>query len=227
MKHSPTTRPRPAPAKRRRPNSPARSLDAKLDEHVAFLCSFLRGPASVGAVAPSSPALALAMLTGCDLAHADTVVELGPGTGAFTGPICDEIGSRTTFIALELDAHHVKRLQRQFPRAAVYHDNAALLPHYLARHEKQKADYIISGLPWASIPSRERERIMTAILASLAPGGVFITFGYFHARLLPGARRFIAQLRQDFLRVERSKLVWRNIPPAYVYRCTLAGPSRS
>ena len=221
MKNPASTRQRASHDSRRSSPPRTRPLDARLDEHVAFIGSFLRGPASVGALTPSSPALAKAMIAGCDLGQAETVVELGPGTGAFTGLILKEIGRRTTFIALELDEHHVKRLHREFPRAAVYRDTAANLPKYLRRHGKRHADYIISGLPWASIPHAQREEIMAAILESLAPGGVFTTFGYLLTRLFPSTRKFCRQLRKDFAVVERSKLVWRNIPPAYVYRCTL------
>lgn len=160
------------------------------------------------------------MVVGCHLDKADTVVELGPGTGAFTDRILQDMGTRTTFIGIELDEHHVKRLQVRFPDAAFYHDSAAHLPKYLAKHGKKQADVIISGLPWASIPTRNRELIMAAVLESLPPGGIFTTFGYFHTRLLPSAQRFAALLHQEFAKVERSKLVWRNFPPAFVYRCT-------
>lgn len=221
MKPSASDRRRESTARRPRSSAKARTLDARVDEHLAFFESFLRGPASVGAIAPSSPALARAMIVGCNLSTANTVVELGPGTGSFTEQILQGIGRRTKFIAIELDEQHVHRLRRRFPDTDFYHDSAAQLPKYLAKHAKQKADVIVSGLPWASIPASDREQIMRAVVESLAPGGVFTTFGYFHTRLLPSAKRFAALLRREFAKVERSKLVWRNFPPAYVYRCTM------
>lgn len=227
MKRRGPSQPSSGDGKRKGTQANSRTLDARVDDHVAFFESFLREPASVGAVVPSSPALAKAMIAGFDLENADTVVELGPGTGAFTAPILQGIGRRTTFIALELDEHHVSRLKKKFPDAAIYNDSAANLHGYLSRHGKRRADYIVSGLPWASIPLKEQGRIMDAILASLAPGGMFTTFGYFHTRLLPSSKRFCRRLEQEFALVERSKLVWRNIPPAYVYRCTLSKEPRS
>ena len=52
-----------------------------------FLRQFVQSPRTVGAVLPSSPALARAMLAPIDFASARTIVEFGPGTGAFTREI--------------------------------------------------------------------------------------------------------------------------------------------
>src|ERR1041385_3438460 len=67
-------------------------LDPAMAERFRFLGSFLREPARVGSFVPSSPALAQAMLRGCDLRNARTVVEFGAGTGAFTRLILAHAG---------------------------------------------------------------------------------------------------------------------------------------
>jgi phospholipid N-methyltransferase len=102
----------------------------------------------------------------------------------------------------------------------VYNDSAERMIDYLARHGKQRADYIISGLPWASLPSEIQARIMEAILTALSPNGMFTTFAYFHACRMPKARRFRSNLHRHFARVEMSPIVWWNFPPAFVYRCS-------
>ena len=61
-----------------------RTLELDIIEHFEFFQAFMREPASVGALSPSSRALAMAMIQGCALKSADAIVELGPGTGAFT-----------------------------------------------------------------------------------------------------------------------------------------------
>jgi phosphatidylethanolamine/phosphatidyl-N-methylethanolamine N-methyltransferase len=197
-----------------------RALELDIVEHLQFFQAFMREPASVGALSPSSRALALAMIEGFDLRHADTIVELGAGTGAFTGPILERIGKHTTFLAMELDPIHARSLRRRFPGLAVYNDSAERVLEYLALHQKDTADYIISGLPWANIPHDTQDQIMDEILTSLASDGVFTTFAYVHARWLPKARQFRRVLRQRFGRVETSTVIWRNVPPAFVYRCT-------
>lgn len=191
-----------------------------LTEHIAFLQSFIREPASVGALSPSSKALAREMIGGFGLRNADTVVELGPGTGAFTHLIRQSIGDRTTLLALELDPVHVRTLQQRFAGLTVYNESAERLVECLAWSGKSEAEYIVSGLPWANVPTETQRRILDAILASLAPGGVFSTFAYCHAHWMPKARQFQQGLRERFENVETSRVVWRNLPPAVVYKCS-------
>jgi phosphatidylethanolamine/phosphatidyl-N-methylethanolamine N-methyltransferase len=197
-----------------------RDLELDIAEHVEFFQAFIREPASMGALSPSSRSLAKAMIQGFTLAAADTVIEMGPGTGAFTGLIRNKIGKRTTFIALELDPLHARSLRRRFPDITVYNDSAERMPDYLALHGKSKANYIVSGIPWANLPPGEQEKILDSVLTCLAPGGVFTTFAYVHARWFPKARGFRRSLEQHFTRVETSPVVWGNLPPAFVYRCS-------
>jgi phospholipid N-methyltransferase len=175
----------------------------------------------MGSVAPSSPALAQAMLRQCDLKNARAIVEFGPGTGAFTRLILERIGKQTTFLALELDGKHVQQLRQCFPGLHVYYDSAEKLQKYLMLHRRRKVDYIISGLPGANMTVKIQERILEAVLDSLAPDGMFTTFAYVHARWLPRARRFRERLENYFGEVRISRIIWRNMPPAFVYRCQL------
>jgi phospholipid N-methyltransferase len=199
-----------------------RALEMDIVEHLEFFQAFIREPASVGALSPSSRALALAMIRDFALKNADTIVELGAGTGAFTGPILDRIGKLTTFVVMELDPMHARSLRRRFPGLTVYNDSAERLIDYLTLRQKQKADYIVSGLPWANIPPDTQDRIMEAVLTCLAEDGVFTTFAYVHARWLPKARQFRRALERRFASVQTSPVIWRNLPPAFVYRCTQA-----
>lgn len=191
-----------------------------LAERLKFLRAFLRSPSAVGALGPSSPSLARAMLRRCALRESSTVVEIGPGTGAFTGLILGRIGKQTTFFALELDPGFARVLGQRFPALTVYNDSAERIGEYLIRHGKASADCIVSGLPWASLPQQVQDRVFHAVLDSLAPGGVFATFGYVHARWFPKAQRFRRRLEESYRRVEVGRVVWGNFPPAFVYHCT-------
>lgn len=197
-------------------------LEDDLRERVEFFRAFMKEPARVGSVSPSSRALARAMIHGMALKSADTVVEIGPGTGAFTGLILKRIGPATTFFALELDANYAESLRRRFPELMVYNDSAERLSEYLRQHGKTAAKYIISGLPWATFDSGLQQRIMSAVLTSLASHGTFTTFAYVHALWMPAARKFRRKLEANFSRIEVSPVVWKNLPPAFVYRCSRA-----
>jgi phosphatidylethanolamine/phosphatidyl-N-methylethanolamine N-methyltransferase len=196
-----------------------RHLKPGLQDRIRFLGAFLRRPACVGALAPSSQALARAMVRCCAPETSQTVVELGPGTGAFTGLILKQIGKNTKFFAVELDPVFARGLRARFPDLTVYNDTAERLDKYLVMNGEKKADLIVSGLPWASLPLTVQQRIFEAVLKSLVPGGVFATFGYVHARWFPNAQRFRRRLEQHFSRVDESPVVWRNFPPAFIYRC--------
>ncbi len=197
-------------------------FDPAVAERVQFFTSFLRRPGRVGAFLPSSRFLAQAMLRGCDLQGAKTVVELGPGTGSFTHLILQRIGKKATFFALELDAENVRGLRRRFPDVHVHNDSAEHIQKYLREHRRKKADYVISGLPWGNMTFKLQERIFNPLVKSLEPGGIFITFAYVHACWFPSARRFRERLEERFADVKTSRIIWRNAPPAFVYRCRMA-----
>ena len=60
-------------------------------------------------------------------------------------------------------------------------------------------------------------------MLGLRPGGRFATFAYVPAAQLPPGRRFRALLESCFARVETTRVVYWNFPPAFVYRCTAQG----
>jgi phospholipid N-methyltransferase len=188
-------------------------------ERLTFLGAFLRRPGRIGAIGPSSAALAEVMLHGCNLKEADTVVELGPGTGAFTAHILKRMGRKTTFLAIELDPTCVSQLCRRFPGLKVHQESAGNLPKLLPLHGKTQVDCVISGLPWANMPLGTQQQVLSAVVNSIRHGGVFQTFAYVHACWFPTARRFRQMLEASFPQVTKSPIVWKNLPPAFVYHC--------
>lgn len=192
----------------------------RLGEWAHFLAQFVRHPIRTGAVAPSSRFLAARMIDDMRLGEARTVVELGPGTGSFTRAIESALGGEALFLAVELNPTLAQSLSRRFSRTVVIHDSAERLVELLAGLDRTHADAILCGLPWASFHPALQERLMAAISASLVPGGRFATFQYIHASWFPTARRFRKLLERHFSDVRTTRVVWRNIPPAFVFRCT-------
>lgn len=205
----------------------ARSADSgdqrPLREHLQFLATFARAPFKTGSVAPSSRWLAERMVQGAGLEGAHTVVELGPGTGAITRSIVRELGSETLFVAVEYDPGFAEALKRRFPRATVVNDTAERLPELLREHGRDRADCILSSLPFAAFPQGLRHRLLDAACRSLGPGGRFVTYAYVPAAWLAPGRQLRGLLASFFARVERTPIVWRNLPPAFVYRCQKEG----
>jgi phospholipid N-methyltransferase len=174
-------------------------------------------PKTIGAVAPSSRKLAEAMAPSAELQSARVVVELGAGTGAITGLIRERLRPDATFITLEMNPSAVDRLHRRFRGLHIICDSAENLRLHLDLLGHRHADCIISSLPWSSMDGDVQGRVLESIAASLRPGGCFSTMAYLHASAYPAARRFRADLRRHFSKITKSKVIWANLPPAFVY----------
>jgi len=184
-----------------------------------FWREFLAAPGTTGAVAPSSAALARRMVEWIDWPRAGTVIECGPGNGAFTGEILSRLRPGAAFLAVELNPRFVQDLRRQFPQTEIAEGSIRDLPTLAARAGLGPADAVLSSLPWAAFPAPLQRECLGAIGASLAPGGQFVTFAYNIGRWTAKGRRFRDLLPHYFAAVEESPTAWLNLPPAFVYRC--------
>ncbi|MEN6492971.1 MAG: methyltransferase domain-containing protein [Thermoguttaceae bacterium] len=184
-----------------------------------FLAEFVRRPGVVGAVAPSSPVLARRMVEWIDWPKVQTVVEYGPGTGAFTGRILAEKPPAATFFALEINPRFVAALADRYPEVNVYQESVGNVQAVCGKEGVAHVDAILCGLPWAAFSDEDQTAYLDAMMAVLRPGGQFVTFAYLQGLLLPAGQRFRRKLRRYFATVEMSRTAWRNFPPAFVYRC--------
>ena len=123
------------------------------------------------------------------------------------------------FFAVELNEELVERLKGENPSLTFVHGSAENLVSILADLGQSSADVIISSLPWACFPDALQDRILDAVFSSLRPGGHFLTYAYLQGILIPCARRFRKKLRERFGKTDFSSVVWRNLPPAFLYRC--------
>ncbi len=184
---------------------------------VQFLKEFIFDPSLTGAVAASSKRLSELITDVAGLSHASVVIEFGPGTGVFTEKILKKIGSDTTFFAIEINKDFVEATKSRCPSVEVYHDCATNAGKYLQEHGHLYCDCIISGLPWASFKEELQDRLLDTISDILKPKGKFLTFAYLQGLLLPSGASFKKKLHDRFRRVSTTRIVWMNIPPAFVY----------
>ncbi|GAA3410671.1 class I SAM-dependent methyltransferase [Streptosporangium vulgare] len=182
----------------------------------SLLREFLRSPLLTATVAPSSRRLAAQMVVPIPERGEPTVVELGPGTGAFTRVIQDRLGGRGHHLAVELNPRLAVLLGRRFPGVEVVHAHAAELPGLMAERGLS-ADVVVSGLPWVAFRPVAGARLLPLVAGSLSRDGVFTQFAYRWTRWAPPAREHLHDLRTTFEEVVLGRTVWRNLPPALVY----------
>ena len=185
-----------------------------------FLKEFITQPFIIGAVAPSSLRLARKMVEGVDFANAKAIVEFGPGTGAFTNQILPRLAPGCRYFAIELNPTMAELWRSRHPGATLHRNSVKNVDRLCKKEGIDEVDIIFSGLPWASFDDQLQEETLEASLRVLRPGGQLITFGYRVGTMLPKGRRFYRRLPKFFSKVERSEYVWRNLPPAFVVRCT-------
>jgi phosphatidylethanolamine/phosphatidyl-N-methylethanolamine N-methyltransferase len=180
---------------------------------LSFFLKYLKNPGTVGAIAPSGQNLA-ALITSEIGPHTGPVLELGAGGGIFTAALLEGGVSPRDVVAIELDEAFANRLTRRFPKIEVVNAPAERALRYrdLGHAEFGAA---ISGLPLLNFPWRTRQRLLRLIFQRLKPGGAFYQFTY--GLGLPVPR---AMLRSLDLEAHFMGRVFRNIPPAAVYRIT-------
>jgi phospholipid N-methyltransferase len=185
----------------------------------AFMAVALRKQGVVGAIAPSSPALARALTAVVPTSGTPVVVELGPGTGSISEAIRARTAPGSRHLAVEIEPGLVAHLRRTKPWMETIQGDAADLGELLASAGVGRVDAVVSTLPWSLFPGEQQERIVGEIGRVLAPGGAFTTVTYLHAVPLAGARAFRRRLRSAFDEVLTTGPVWRNLPPGMTYVC--------
>jgi len=187
---------------------------------MGIFLEFLKNPKRTGAIATSSRRLARMICSEIGVDSASVIVEYGAGTGVFTEEILRVKRPDACFFAIEHSPALAKNFRRKFPDTRLFEDSAENVAAILEEVGQTQIDSIVCGLPWAAFDEPLQDSLLNATLASLRPGGKFATFAYLQGLLLPAGKRFKKKLAHSFSTVDKSPTVWRNIPPAFVYRCT-------
>jgi phosphatidylethanolamine/phosphatidyl-N-methylethanolamine N-methyltransferase len=187
-------------------------LKTRVSDHIRFLRNWAERPLLVGAVAPSSPALARRMAGFVDPAQPGSVLELGPGTGVVTTAILERGVRPQRLIAIEYGADFYARLVRALPDVNVIHGDAFAMRRLVAGTAELPLAAVVSSLPLFTRPLAERIRLIDDAFGLMAPGAPFIQFSY---ALVPPVPADAVGAR-----IERTGWILGNLPPArvWVYR---------
>lgn len=184
-----------------------------------FLRNYVSKPNQIGAITPSSRYLCRMIVGGIDWKTTNYAVEYGPGTGPATPLILQSLQPGAKFFAVERNPEFCTVLRKKFPSLDLAEDSAVNIVELCKQRDIPHLDAVISGLPWASFSESLQVEILDPMMKMLRPGSQFATFAYLQGLWLPAAKRFRKLLDKNFSSVEVSPTVWRNIPPAFVYRC--------
>lgn len=198
------------------PRSVSRELPATSMSTLDFVRHAIRSPLQIGAVLPSGRLLARRIVDAVGIQPGDVVLELGPGTGAFTCELVSRF-PRHRIIAVELGASMAEGLRRRFPQVEVVTGSAEDLSGILGRLGLRRVDRIVSGLPWALWDAGFQERLVSEVAACLSPAGRFVTFHYLHSVASGRVKPTRRLLQRHFLEVHFTRPVWANLPPALVH----------
>ncbi|MEH3106847.1 MAG: methyltransferase [Sphingomonas fennica] len=175
-----------------------------------FFKGFLKHPVMVGSIIPSSGKLIDNMLSRVDWAKTRVFVEYGPGVGTFCRPILKRMAPDAVLIAIDTNPDFIDYLADRItdPRFVPVLGSAADVGKILAERGFAHADYILSGLPFSTLPPGVGDDIARETAEALRPGGCFLVYQF-----SPKVKDF---LTPQFERIDHAFEVV-NIPPAQLY----------
>jgi phospholipid N-methyltransferase len=180
-------------------------------DSLSFFMHWLSDPLQIGAVVPSSQALATLITT--EIApEIAPVIELGPGSGAFTRALLDRGIPERRLALIEQDSRFAFALREQFPTARVLCVDAVAL-RSIDVFPGESVGAVVSGLPLLLMPPNKVSAILESAFTRLRPGGAFYQFTY-------GTRSPVPSPILDRLGLAATRIgvTIVNIPPATVYR---------
>jgi phospholipid N-methyltransferase len=184
-----------------------------LEPMAIFAKNFFQHPKMLGSLIPSSRFLIRRLLGEMDFANARVIVEYGPGVGTITRHMLKHMRADAVLIAIDTNPEFVRYLRRSLPdpRLRVVHGSAANVKAALAAAGVEHADYVISGIPFSTIPQPARGEILRATRSVLRPEGTFLVYQF-----SPKVHDYLAEV---FPRIERG-FEPLNVLPAQLFFCS-------
>ena len=181
---------------------------------LTFFRQWLRHPLRMSSITPSGPQLA-SMMAAAVSPDAESVIELGAGTGVITRALIKRGIRPERLLVVEMNDVLHGVLQQAFPRAHVVCGDARALQALTSQagmFGTRPIGAVVSSLGLLAMPASVQHDILAAAFAVLRPSGVFVQYTYGLAT--PVAPDVCAALG---LRARYLGWAWRNLPPARVY----------
>ena len=171
-----------------------------------FFKGFLKHPVMVGSIIPSSRFTVDKMLAPVDWENTDLFVEYGPGIGTFCGPILERMKGDATLLVIDTNEDFIAYLRKTFTdsRFKAVHGSAADVEDIIRDYGFAHADYVLSGLPFSTLPGNLGPKIAQKTADVLRPGGAFLVYQFTAA-----ARDFMTP---HFRKIDGGYEFWNVLP---------------
>lgn len=175
-----------------------------------FFKGFLKHPVMVGSIIPSSRWTVQKMLAPVKWDECKLFVEYGPGVGTFCQPVLDRMRPDATLLVIDTNPDFIEFLRKHFrdSRFIAVHGSAADVNDIIRGFGFEHADYVLSGLPFSTLPGDLGPKIAEETGKAIRPGGAFLVY-QFRAR----ARDF---MEPHFKRIDSGYEFW-NVLPCYLF----------
>ena len=192
------------------PQKLKRRIKAAMGPWGVFFEGFLRHPVMVGSIIPSSRFTIAKMLAPVRWEECKLFVEYGPGVGTFCRPVLDRLRRDGELIVIDTNPLFIDYLRATIrdSRFTAVLGSASDVEDIVAAHGHDHADFVLSGLPFTTLPEGVGPAIAAATHRVLHPGGAFLVY-QFTVR----ARDFMAR---HFTRIDHD-FEWCNILPCHLF----------
>jgi phospholipid N-methyltransferase len=193
-------------AQRALPQRIKRRIKQWLGPWGVFFEGFLKHPVMVGSIIPSSRFTIAKMLAPVNWDECELFVEYGPGVGTFCRPVLDRLRRDGALIVIDTNPLYIDYLRATIADSRFHAvlGSAADVEEIVRAHGHDHADYVLSGLPFSTLPDGVGPAIAAATWRVLRPGGAFLVY-QFTAK----ARAF---MERHFKRIDAGFELWNVLP---------------
>lgn len=134
----------------------------------------------VGSIIPSSRRTIRKMLAPVNWDECKLFVEYGPGVGTFCYEVLENMKGDATLLVIDTNPLYIDYLRRTIrdSRFIAVHGSAEDVEDIVAKHGFDHADYVLSGLPFSTLPDGVGDKIAAATYNVLREGGGFLVYQF-------------------------------------------------
>ncbi len=184
-------------------------MSSQPNEIRLFLRRWLANPLRVGAIAPSSPALAKLVARNTVHSKDELVVELGAGTGTVTKALVEAGLPEERLILIELDQDMLAFLRERFPKATIIDGDASKPEEVIPAKAIGRVDTVISGIPALQFSLEKQRDFVKQCFDVMHANGQLLQYTY----------SLKSPLRHEALDLKGQRLgvAFANLPPAHLW----------